>query len=152
MGGANVRFEKGARRQHADRDAALHIEDARSVEPALGIHERHALELSRGPDGVEMSEQQQLTGAAPEFGEQMVAAIGACQPRHAPANRFEPRRQLGPAAIDRSLVSCRRLEADQRLDCVEQPVPFGPAEIEEMVYSGHVVWWRSTIDFTEQDW
>ena len=76
------------------RDAGLHVEDAGPMQPAVSIASSGIrVELTDRPDGVEVAEQQNLRRAAAEFGEQMVAAIGARQPRHACRRSRQPRRQ-----------------------------------------------------------
>ena len=76
----------------------------------------------------------------PNSAQQVVAAIG---PRAAASldrrSSRDRERQLLAAPIDAAAFSVgRRLEANQRLDGVEQPIALGAAEIAEMVYSGHV--------------
>src|SRR5438067_2942067 len=53
-------LEERAAREHADGDARLHIEDARTVQPPVDARERHPVELADGPDRVEMTEEQDL--------------------------------------------------------------------------------------------
>ena len=106
-----------------DGDAGLHVEHAGAVQPAVRSRvSGMRVELADRPDRVEVSEQQDLRRAAAKLGQQMIAALRSGQPRHAAADRLEPRRELGAAAIDRGLVGGRRFERDERLDGLEQPV------------------------------
>ena len=126
----------GARREHAEGDTGFHVEDARPVQPAVRARQRHAVELTDRPDGIEVAEQEDLrcaTAACPErsrgeFGQQMIAAILSGEPCDAAADRRDPRRQLVAAAIDRGLVGRRRFDADEGFRGVEQPLPFGATE------------------------
>ena len=144
-------FERGVGLQerpngeHANRDARLHVEDARPVQPAVRFDDRHLRDLTDRPDRIEMSEQQDLflprvvpvgdgvTTSGSEFGEQMIAAIGPREPRDAAADRLEPRAQLAAAAIDRRLVGRGRFEGRERLDRREQPCALAAAVFLEVV-------------------
>jgi len=68
-----------------------------------------------------------------ELRTQMIAAIALWQPRDASANRFEPRRQLSAAPIDRRLVVGRGLDSHQRFDRVDEPARVGPAKLLKVV-------------------
>ena len=62
------RWRDGAQRadrQQRDGQAGLHVEDARAVEPAVRLAERHPLELADIPDGVEVAEHAGPSGPAP---------------------------------------------------------------------------------------
>jgi hypothetical protein len=107
------------------------------VQPAVGARQRHTPELADRPDGVEVTEQEDLRRAAAKLRQQMVATLGAGQARDAPADRLEPRRQLGAAPVHRRLVRGRRLEAHERFRRLDEPAALGAAEIAEAYNRGH---------------
>ncbi len=109
------------------------------MEPTVADLDRHPVDLTDGPDGVEVSEQENLLGATAEFGHQMIAAFGPRQRGDAAADRGQPRRELGAASIYRGLVGRRRLEADEALNRLEQPRLFGAAEVPESYNRIHAV-------------
>ena len=111
-----------AQREHRHGDACLHVEDAGTVETARVLAERLALELTDGPDGVEMPEQKDSRPRASEVGSDVIAARLARQPVHGRANRLEAPRQFSAAAIDGWLVGARRFDRYQGLDRLAQPV------------------------------
>ena len=140
-------LEERAAREHADGDARLHIEDARTVQPPVDARERHPVELADGPDRVEMTEEQDLarpfvtraTSAVSridrviELDAQMIAALDARQRRDTATDRVETRGELGAAAIDCPLVGGRRFEAHERFDRLEQPLALAATDILQVV-------------------
>ena len=119
-----------ARRQRRQADAGLHVEHAGPVQPAAFALERHPLELADRPHRVEVAEQEDLPRAAAEAGAQVIAGGGRWHARHRAADRLEPRRQLGAAAIDRGRIVARRFDRDERFDELEQPIVIGEAVVE----------------------
>src|SRR5262245_38873184 len=106
------------------------------MEAAVRPDQRHALELADGPDGVEVSEQQDLRRPAAEFREQVIAPVHARKAGNAAADRLEARRERAPAPIDGGLVGGRRFETHERLDRLEQPRLFVAAEIAQAYNRG----------------
>jgi hypothetical protein len=91
---------QSAQREHRHGNPGLHIEDAGAVEAPGVFSERLALELTDGPDGVEVAEQKHSRPRASEVGPDVIAAPRARQPPNGRANRLEAARQLGAATID----------------------------------------------------
>ena len=92
-------------------------------------------ELADRPHGIEVAEQQDLPRAAAETGAQVIAGGAGRNAGHRSANRLEPRRQLAATPVHRGRIVARRLNRDQRLDELEQPVVIREAIVEE----GHEV-------------
>ena len=122
----------------ADRETGLHVEDARTMEPAILLAQRHPFELTERPHGIEVSEEHDLTPAAAELGAQVIASLRLGESLDSPADRFEPGGNLSSAPVDCSLVGARRLETDERLDRVAEPALFIAAPCQQIgVFAFH---------------
>ena len=110
--------------QHPDDDARLHVEDPRSVQAAVGLAQRHPLDLSDRPDRVEMPEEHDLPRRRPgaEGRAQMRAAGGRRDALDRSLHLAESLRQPLAAAIDRGRIGSGRLQAHQLGQYADQPV------------------------------
>src|SRR5207253_1448480 len=103
------------------------------------------LELADRPHRLEVAEEKTLMalvrcGSLPtcrKLGAHVIAAVSPGQTGNGAAHALEPCRQFGAAAIDGHLVRGRRLEADERLDRVDEPGTLATAEILEVYNRAH---------------
>ena len=92
------------------------------MQPSVLAPDRHALELTNRPDGVDVAEQQNLARTGPESGHYLIADVRGRHARHDGAELIQPlARAAGRSGRPRLIVG-RRLEGRQFLDELEEPV------------------------------
>jgi hypothetical protein len=107
--------------QHRHTYAGLHVEDARTVQPAALLAKWHALELAEGPDRIEVTEEEHAPSRAGEVSADVISAGAAVDTGHLAADRFEARPQFSAAPVNGGLVGAGRLETNEDLDGLAQP-------------------------------
>lgn len=86
------------------------------MEPTVRADERHTLKLADRPDGIEVSEQEDLRRTAAKLSQQMIPPVRSREPRDAPSQAFKPRGKLMSADVDGGLVRGGRFPPDERLN------------------------------------
>ena len=108
--------------EQRQRDARLHVEGARTVQPPVLEAHRHAFELAHRPDGVEVAQHQHLRLPRPELGAQVVAGAVSGHGVTRPPSAVMRWASAAPQRLSAGNVARRGLEPHEVLDDGDGPV------------------------------
>ena len=136
-----AQFAKRAHGQHRYGDPAFHVEDSRTIQPAVAFVERHAVDRASGPHRIEVPKKKnrlsligaRAAGAGVPFRAHMIARCRLPQARDICANFDQSSRELGAASIDSVFVVARRFKAHKGFENVPHPGGLRLAELEQVV-------------------